>query len=72
MPPGKIREVATFGDAPVPSGDGKLFCERVCQLIENPSLAGDMGAAASEKISLRFSAGRMCREVEEIYDRYLK
>jgi glycosyltransferase involved in cell wall biosynthesis len=56
----------------VPSGDAKLFCERVCQLIETPSLAGDMGAAASEKISRRFSAGRMCREVEQIYDRFLK
>jgi len=56
----------------VPSGDAKIFCERVCQLIENPSLARDMGAAASEKISRRFSAGRMCREVEQIYDRFLK
>ena len=56
----------------VPSGDAKLFCERVCQLIETPSLAGDMGAAASKKIARRFSAGRMCREVEQIYDRFLK
>ena len=56
----------------VPSGDAKLFCERVCQLIENPPLAGELGAAASEKIASRFSAERMCSEVEGVYDRFLK
>ena len=56
----------------VPSGDAKLFCERVCQLIENPSLARELGAAASEKIARRFSAERMCCEVERVYDRFLK
>ena len=53
----------------VSSGDAQLFFKRVCQLIENPALAGELGTAASEKISSRFSAGRRCREVEQIYDR---
>lgn len=56
----------------VPSGDAKCFCERVCQLIENPSLARELGAAASEKIARRFSSERMCCEVERVYDRFLK
>ncbi|MCK9588270.1 MAG: glycosyltransferase [Terrimicrobiaceae bacterium] len=55
----------------VPSGGAELFCERVCKLIADPSLAAELGATASEKIRRRFSSGRMCREVEEIYDRYL-
>ena len=56
----------------VPSGDAALFCERVCELIENHALAKALGAAASKKISTRFSAGRMCCEVEEIYERCQK
>ena len=56
----------------VPSGDAQLFCERVCELIGNPSLAAELGAAASEKIALRFSSERMCSEVERVYDRFLK
>lgn len=55
-----------------PSGNAHAFCERVCALISNPSLAGELGAAASEKIARRFSAERMCREVERVYDRFLK
>ncbi|MFA7343839.1 MAG: glycosyltransferase [Terrimicrobiaceae bacterium] len=56
----------------VASGDEAGFCGRVCQLIGNPSLATDMGRAASEKVSNRFSSARMCREVEQIYDRFSK
>lgn len=56
----------------VPSGEESVFSDRVCRLIEDPAFARDIGAAASEKISRRFSLVRLCREVEEIYDRYLK
>ena len=53
----------------VPSGDARMFCERVCGLLRDPALAKRTGISASEKIARKFSAGRMCREVEEIYDR---
>lgn len=56
----------------VRSGDRNGFSERVCQLIENPVLAAGIGAAASEKIARDFSSARMCREVEAIYDRYVR
>jgi len=56
----------------VPSGDAQSFCERVCQLISNPSLAAEIGMAASDKVVRKFSAERMCREVERVYDRFLK
>ncbi|MFZ4777161.1 MAG: glycosyltransferase [Terrimicrobiaceae bacterium] len=56
----------------VPSGDAEKFCGRVCALIEDPVLATTVGSAAAEKISRRFSSARMCAEVEQIYDRYLK
>ena len=56
----------------VRSGDGERFCERVCHLLESPSLAENIGGAASEKISRKFSSGRMCREVEQVYDSHLK
>ncbi|MEI6491634.1 MAG: glycosyltransferase [Verrucomicrobiota bacterium] len=55
----------------VPSGDAAMFSDRVCRLIDNPDLSSDVRAAASEKISLRFSSVRMCREVEAVYNRYL-
>jgi len=56
----------------VRSGDQEGFCERVCQLIKNPALAAGIGASASQKIAREFSSGRMCREVEQVYDRFLK
>ncbi|MCX6971196.1 MAG: glycosyltransferase [Verrucomicrobia bacterium] len=56
----------------VPSGDADGFAERICRLIETPSLGHQIGAAASEKIALRFSSLRMCGEVERIYDRFLE
>ena len=56
----------------VPTGDLPMFCERICQVIEDPSLARDIGESASYKISNRFSSERMCREVELIYDRFSK
>jgi len=54
----------------VPSGDARGFCERVCRVIGDPSLATALGRAAAEKISSQFSSERMCREVERIYDRF--
>ena len=56
----------------VSNGDLNLFLERICQVIEDPSLARTLGEAAANKIASRFSAERMCREVEQIYDRFTK
>lgn len=68
-----IAEVVEDGEDGflVPSGDAAKFCERVSELIGNPDLARKLGAAASEKVSRKFSSARMCSEVEEIYDRHL-
>jgi len=54
----------------VPSGTRDLFAERVCRLLDDPALAARPGRAASEKIASRFSAARMCAEVEAIYRRF--
>ncbi|MEI6034878.1 MAG: glycosyltransferase family 4 protein [Verrucomicrobiae bacterium] len=54
----------------VPSGDCSLFASRVCRLLEDPALAARAGRAASEKVASRFSARRMCAEVEGIYRRF--
>lgn len=56
----------------VPSGDVAGFAGRVCRLIETPALRDQVGAAASDKITHRFSSGRMCGEVERVYDRFLQ
>lgn len=55
----------------VTSGDAEQFRRKVCGLIGNPRLAAEIGDAASQKIARRFSAERMCSEVEQIYDRFL-
>lgn len=52
------------------SGAKDVFAEKVCRLIEDPELAKRIGQAASRKISSRFSASRMCAEVENIYRRF--
>lgn len=54
----------------VPSGAGGLFADRVCRLLEDSALASRIGQAASQKIAARFSAVRMCAEVEGIYRRF--
>ncbi len=56
----------------VPSGDEERFCNQVCRLLEDPALSAAFGTAASEKIFRRFSASRMCSEVEQVYDRFLE
>lgn len=52
-------------------GATEIFAEKIRRLIEDPDLAARAGRAASAKIALRFSASRMCAEVEKIYRRFL-
>ncbi|MEI6072121.1 MAG: glycosyltransferase [Verrucomicrobiae bacterium] len=56
----------------VPSGDCGLFADRVCRLLGDPALAARTGRAASKKIATRFSATRMCAQVEGIYRRFAR
>ncbi len=46
-----------------------IFAEKIRCLIEDPEMAARTGRAASAKIAARFSASRMCAEVEQIYRR---
>ncbi len=54
----------------VPSGAKNIFSDRVCQLLEDPDLAAQIGRAAAKKMVARFSAVRMCAEVEAIYRKF--
>ena len=55
----------------VPSGQARMFSDRVCQLLDSPDLAKRFGTSSSEKVQRQFSAVRLCREVEAVYDRFL-
>jgi glycosyltransferase involved in cell wall biosynthesis len=54
-----------------PSGSPHGYVEAMDRLLSDPELAGRIGANASHKIRARFSAARMCSEVEAIYHRFL-
>jgi len=53
-------------------GATEIFAEKICSLLDDPDLAARTGQAASKKIASRFSASRMCTEVEQIYRRFLE
>jgi len=55
----------------VPSGSLEGFASTLSRLIRNPGLRAQVGSAASKKMEARFSASRMCAEVESIYRRIL-
>ncbi len=55
----------------VPSDSLEGFVATVSQLLHNPALRAETGARAAQKISSRFSASRMCAEVEAIYRKVL-
>ena len=54
-----------------PSGSPEGFVAAIDRLLSDPDLAARIGASASQKIQSRFSAARMCSEVEAIYHRFL-
>lgn len=53
------------------SGTPHGFAEAIDRLLSDPDLAARIGGNAARKIQARFSAGRMCSEVEAIYHRFL-
>jgi glycosyltransferase involved in cell wall biosynthesis len=55
----------------VPSGDTAAFTARVCELIDQPSLAARYAQAALEKVHAHYSAQSMARSVEAVYSAYL-
>ena len=68
-----IAEVLADGEdsALVSPDDGPGFAARVSELIANPALAQRCADAAVLKARTQYSAERMTRDVEAIYDRYL-
>jgi len=52
-------------------GATEIFAKKIRRLIADPEMAARAGRAASAKIAARFSASRMCAEVEQIYRRLL-
>lgn len=56
----------------VPPGDAAEMAERMTQLLDDPMLRKRMGEAARRRIEVEFSAERMVRETEALYQRSLK
>jgi glycosyltransferase involved in cell wall biosynthesis len=54
-----------------PVGEARAFIDRVCELIEQPALARAHAERALAKVRAQYSAERMTRDVEAIYERYL-
>jgi glycosyltransferase involved in cell wall biosynthesis len=52
-------------------GAREEFGAHIRALLDDPHRAAQLAARASEKVRARFSAERMTREVEALYDRYL-
>ncbi len=55
----------------VPPGDGEAMAARVVELLGRPGGAGRMGAAARRRIDEVFSAERMARLTEDLYEEAL-
>ncbi len=53
------------------SGDAAAFTSRVCELIEQPSVAARLAEAALQEVRAGYSAESMARAVESIYSKYL-
>jgi glycosyltransferase involved in cell wall biosynthesis len=68
-----VQEILEDGvdSALAPSGDAAAFTSRVCELIEQPSLAARLTQAALQKVRIGYSAESMARAVESIYSKYL-
>ena len=68
---GEVVEDGTDGFL-APSGSPDGFVAAIDRLLTDPDLAEQIGKNAAKKIRARFSAARMCSEVEAIYHRFLR
>lgn len=52
----------------VPPGDAGALASRMCQLLENPAKAAEMGAHARERIEREFAIPQMVKRYEQLYE----
>jgi glycosyltransferase involved in cell wall biosynthesis len=55
----------------VPPGDANALAARMCQLLENPVKAADMGAHARERVESQFTIPQMVQRYEQLYESVL-
>ena len=51
----------------VPERDPAAMAERICEIIENPSLYAQLSKGAYEMYEKKFTASAMTRQLEELY-----
>jgi len=70
---GGVREAVTEGETGyiVPSGDDAAMAARVCELLENPVRASEMGERGRRAVEGKFSTKAQLMRVENLYDELL-
>lgn len=53
----------------VPERDPAAMAERICEIIENPSLYAQLSKGAYEMYEKKFTASAMTRQLEELYEK---
>jgi glycosyltransferase involved in cell wall biosynthesis len=71
---GGNRELVVTGETGyiVRIGDASGVADRVCELLEDPKLARDMGERGRERVRSEFSIARMVEQTVDLYDRTLE
>ena len=52
----------------VPEKDPAAMAEKICEIIENPSLYAELSKGAYEMYEKKFTASAMTRRLEELYE----
>lgn len=70
---GGVREAVAEGETGyiVPSGDDAAMAARVCELLENPERAIEMGERGRRVVEGKFSVGAQLTRIENLYDELL-
>lgn len=70
---GGTSEIVQDGDTGflVPPGDANALAERMCQILESPTKANDMGLHARERIEREFTIPHMIQRYEQLYESIL-
>jgi glycosyltransferase involved in cell wall biosynthesis len=55
----------------VPMGDVQAMADAICQVLSNPTLGGEMGTRAKERIERDFTIQQTARKVEAVYAQIL-
>ena len=67
---GGIPEIVIDGECGflVPVRDSNAMAEKICVLLANPKLAVALGRRGRARVAMHFTATRMAREIEELYE----